>query len=188
MTTLTAAPPRTTTRTLATGAAMLAVSCVVLAIFDFFIPTTAEYHGPADYVYAANGVPFVTGLALMVLGLRRVLKGRDGKVGTAGMVITMVGLGALMLSIVATLATGSESSIGPAYPLGTLTSFIGLILFTVGALRAKALPWWMTPALTLTWIVGGPVGDAGPLGFKASGLLLTAVAIAIAALAPRVAR
>jgi len=187
MTTLTAAPPRTTTRTLRTGAALLALSCVVLAIFDLFIPTTQDFRGPAEYVYTVDGVPFVLGLVLMLVGLRGIQRGQDGKLGFAGLLLVTIGVAAIGIALIASVITASENSFGPAYPLGALTSFIGMVVFTIGALRARVLPWWMTPALTVTWIVGGPVGDGGPLGFPASGLLLAAVATAIAALAPRAA-
>jgi hypothetical protein len=78
-----------------------------------------------------------------------------------------------------------DQTLGPLYPIAALVTFIGMIVFTIASLRARILPWWTTPALTLGWIVGGVVGDDGPLGFKASALLLAAAGIAVAVVANR---
>jgi hypothetical protein len=75
--------------------------------------------------------------------------------------------------------------VGPLYPIGALVSFAGMVVLTVAAIRARVLPWWTAPLLTITWIVGGVVGDDGPLGFKGSALLLAAAGIAVAAATTR---
>lgn len=187
MSTVTLTPPRTAHRTVSLGAALLVFSCAVLAIFDFFITTSnGSFTSTADYVYTLDGLPFVAGLLLVVSGLRTVQRGRDGKLGRAGFLVVAVGVAAVFVCLITSVVTSSENSLGPVYVLGTFATIIGLVIFAVASLRARVLPWWVGPALALTWIVGGPVGDNGPLGFPASGLLLAAVAIAIAVVTPRI--
>jgi hypothetical protein len=57
-------------------------------------------------------------------------------------------------------------------------------VFAVGTIRARVLPWWAGPALAVTWLIGGPVGEGGPTGFKGSALLLAAVLLTIAIILP----
>jgi hypothetical protein len=186
MATLVPAPPRTAAaRLVSAGAALLTLACLVLAYFDFFVTTSDNFRGPAEYVYTLDGLPFVGALLLVVAGLRAVHGGRDGTLGTAGFAVTAVGVLALAACLLASVVTASENSLGPLYPLGSLISFVGVILYAVAAVRARVLPWYAAPALAVTWIVGGPVGDNGPLGFPASGLLLAAVAITLAVLVNR---
>ena len=188
MTTLTAAPPRTTTRLATVGAALLAFGCVVLTFFDFFVTTSATgFHGTGDYLYTADGFPFTVGLLLLVAGVRAVNRGRDGRLGTIGFVITAVGSVAVLICLAASLVTRSENSLGPVYVLGSFATMLGVLVFAIGTIRARVLPWWIAVALAVTWVVGGLVGDNGPLGFKGSALLLAATAITMAVLVPRTA-
>src|SRR5689334_17340423 len=63
-------PPRTATRTIPLGAAILAFGCAVLAYFDFFITTSdGKYTLAADYLYAMDIFPMVAGLGLLVAGI-----------------------------------------------------------------------------------------------------------------------
>jgi hypothetical protein len=89
--------------------------------------------------------------------------------------------------LTASLVTKQTEALGPVYLLSMLTSLIGVIVFAVGTIRARVLPWWAGPALPVTWLVGGPVGEGGeggPTGFKGSALLLAAVLLTIAIILP----
>ncbi|MFG2039799.1 hypothetical protein [Dactylosporangium sp. NPDC048998] len=186
MNALPVAAPRTAPRVVTIGAALLCFACVVLAVFDFFVPTSNDaFTSTADYLYTLDGLPLMAGLLLIVAGLHSAQDGRDGRLGRIGLLVTAVGTVAVVVCLLASFVTRSENSLGPVYVLGTFTTFLGLILFAIASVRAHVLPWWAGPTLTVAWIVGGPVGDNGPLGFKASGLLLAAVAIAIATVTPR---
>ncbi|WP_086729536.1 hypothetical protein [Streptomyces carpinensis] len=181
------APSRPAGRLAVAGAAVLAFACVALAVFDFFVTTssTDQFTSTADYLYTLDGFPFVIGFVALVAGLRALHAGRDGRLGRFGFLVTTAGGAALCLCLAASLATRSENSLGPLYPLGSLVSFLGMILFAVASVRARVLLWWAGPALAVSWVVGGPVGDGGPLGFKASALVLAAVAAVVVALALR---
>jgi hypothetical protein len=177
-----AAPPRTTARTIPIGAAILAFGCVLLAYFDFFVTTSnGKYTYAADYLYAMDIFPFVVGLGLIVAGICA----RQGGRGRTGAIILAVGLAGLAVDCVAAMIAGNDQALGPLYPIGALVSFAGMVVLTVASIRARVLPWWTTPLLTITWIVGGVVGDDGPLGFKGSALLLAAAGIAVAAATAR---
>jgi hypothetical protein len=176
MTTLLSNPPRST-RTIPVGAAILALGCVILACFDFFVTTSdGEYTRTADYLYALDMYPLLIGLGLLLAGVCA----RQGGRGRTGAVIVGVGLLGLAVDGAAAMIGGDDQTLGPLYPIATLVSFVGMIVFTVSSVRARVLPWWTTPALTIGWIVGGMVGDGGPLGFKASALLLAAAGVAVA--------
>jgi len=186
MTTLTAAPTRTSGRTATVGAALLALGCIALAGFDFLTTTSdGKFQSAVDYWYTADMFPMLIGLFLLLAGLRAVQRGRDGKLGTVSFAVTTVALVAVAVDGVATLVTKDPMALGPVYLLGTFVSIIGLVLFAVAAIRARVLPWWVGVALAITWTVGGLVGDDGPLGFPGSGLLLAAAGIAAAAVANR---
>jgi hypothetical protein len=181
MTTL-VAPPRTATRTIPLGAAILAFSCVVLAYFDFFVTTSdGKYTSTADYLFVLNMYPMLAGLGLIVAGICA----RQGGRGRTGAIIVAVGLAGLAVDGIAAMVARNDQALGPLYPIGALVTFAGMVVLTVASIRARVLPWWTTPLLTLTWIVGGVVGDGGPLGFKASALLLAAAGIAVAAVTTR---
>lgn len=181
MTTL-SAPPRTVTGTIPLGAAILAFSCVVLAYFDFFVTTSdGNYISTADYLYTLNMYPMLTGLGLIVAGICA----RQGGRGQTGAIIVAVGLAGLAVDGIAAIIARNDQALGPLYPIGALVTFVGMVVLTVATIRARVLPWWTTPLLTITWIVGGVVGDDGPLGFKASALLLAAAGIAVAAATSR---
>jgi hypothetical protein len=181
------APSRPVGRLAVAGAAVLAFACVALAVFDFFVTTSSTGHfgSTADYLYTLDGFPFVIGFVALVAGLRALHAGQDGRLGRFGFMVTAAGGAALCLCLAASLVTRSENSLGPLYPLGSLVSFLGVILFAVASVRARVLLWWAGPALAVSWVIGGPVGDGGPLGFKASALVLAAVAALVVALALR---
>ena len=174
-------PPRTATRTIPVGAAILAYSCVVLAYFDFFVTTSdGKYTSTADYLYTLDMYPMLAGLGLIVAGICA----RQGR-GRTGAIIVTVGLAGLAVDGIASIVGKNDQALGPLYPIGAFVTFAGMIVLTIASIRARVLPWWTTPLLTITWITGGVVGDGGPLGFKASALLLAAAGIAVAAVSGR---
>ena len=181
MTTL-SAPSRTATRTIPIGAGILAFSCLVLAYFDFFVTTSdGKYTSTADYLFNLDMYPMLAGLGLIVIGICA----RQGGRGRTGAIIVAVGLAALAVDGIAAIVARNDQALGPLYPIGALVSFAGMVVLTVASIRARVLPWWTAPLLTITWIVGGVVGDDGPLGFKGSALLLAAAGIAVAAATTR---
>ncbi|WP_248960000.1 hypothetical protein [Sphaerisporangium perillae] len=157
----------------------------VLAAIDLFATTSdTTYTSPMDYVFTADGFPFVLGPLLAITGIHSIQRPRDGLAGRIGFAVTAVGLIGFLPPLVASLVTKQAEALGPVYFLSMLTSLIGVIVFAVGTVRARVLPWWAGPALAVTWLVGGPVGEGGPMGLKGSALLLAAVLLTIAIILP----
>ncbi len=189
MTALTLAPPRTASRLLPVGAALLTFGCLAMAVFDFFFTiSTDDFASTADYLYTLDAFPLLAGMLLLVAGLRRLNGGRDGLLGRIGFLVTAAGLVAVAVCVASSIITTSENSLGPVYVLGSLASLLGVVLFAIGSVRARVFAWWIAPLLAITWIIGGTVGDNGPFGFPGSGLLLAVAGIATAIFAPRAGR
>lgn len=68
-----------------------------------------------------------------------------------------MGISGLALSVPASLISANDRVLSPLYPLATLATFIGIVLYAVAITRASALPRGAGPALAFGWIVAGPV-------------------------------
>jgi hypothetical protein len=163
---------------LMTGAA----SAAALALLDLFtsVPQHDRLIDLADYAFTADGFPLVLGMLASVAAIHSLHGGRDGRLGSVALVLTTVGMLGFLPPLVVSLVSGDAESLGPVYLLSMLASLIGLVLFAVGLLRAGVLPWWAGPSMAVGWVVGGPVGEDGPLGFRGSALLLAAACLAVA--------
>jgi hypothetical protein len=168
-----------------TGLICGTLAAAALAAMDLFaITSDTRYTSLMDYLFTANGFPFVLGPLLAIIGIHSIQRPRDGLAGRIGFAVMAIGLIGFLPPLVASLITKQADALGPVYFLSMLTSLIGVIVFAAGTIRARVLPWWAGPALAVTWLVGGPVGEGGPTGFKGSALLLAAVLLAIAAILP----
>jgi hypothetical protein len=178
--TTTTAPPATSTLARA-GVAVGVLACLVIAAIDLFAHTASSgrFVGAADFWYTADLFPFVLGPLLLLIAARRVQGGRDRRLGTSGFVLTALGLLGFLPCGVAALITRDPMALGPVYMLSMLATMAGLALSAIAMIRARVLPRWAGPVLLAGWLIGGPVGDGGPLGFPASALLLAAALIAV---------
>ncbi|OPG04699.1 hypothetical protein [Microbispora sp. GKU 823] len=163
---------------LLTGAA----SAAALALLDLFtsVPQHDRLIDAADYAFTADGFPFVLGMLVSVAAIHALHGGRDGRLGSVALVLTTVGMLGFLPPLAVSLVSGDAESLGPVYLLSMLVSLIGLVLFAVALVLGRALPWWAGPSLAVGWVVGGPVGEGGPLGFRGSALLLAAACLAVA--------
>jgi hypothetical protein len=162
---------------LMTGAA----SAAALALLDLFtsVPQHDRLIDFADYAFTADGFPFVLGMLVSVAAIHSLHGGRDGKLGSVALVLTTVGMLGFLPPLAVSLVSGDAESLGPVYLLSMLVSLIGLVLFAVALVLGRVLPWWAGPSLAVGWVVGGPVGEGGPLGFRGSALLLAAACLAV---------
>lgn len=179
--TTTTTPPRTPYRLARAGLLSCAASAVLLALLDLFtaVPQHDRLVGAADYVFTSDGFPLVLGLLAAVAALHSLQDGRDGRLGTVALIVTTVGTLGFLPPLTVSLISGDAESLGPVYLLSMLASLIGLVLFAISSVRARVLPWWAGPAMAVGWVVGGPVGEDGPLGFPGSALLLAAALVAV---------
>lgn len=135
--TIVSAPPRTASRTILLGAAILAFSCVVLAFFDFFVTTSdGNFTSTADHLYNLDMYPMLAGLGLIVAGICASQGGR----GRTGTVIVAVGMAGLAVDGIAAMVARDDQALGPLYPIGALVTFAGMVVFTVASVRARVLP------------------------------------------------
>ncbi len=109
-------------------------------------------------------------LAVGLLAFHTAQEGSQGPVGTAGLVVALLGLAVMIGGNVAEFWALSEEAYGPGtlrdsawmlFGLGMVAFYVGTVLFGIGTLRARALP-RLGALLLLVWL---------PLGFVVSALL-----------------
>jgi hypothetical protein len=121
-----------------------AASTVLGAIMLFAKSSSGDtYHHAADYWITALGIPYMLAPLLFLPALHKLNRGRDGRLGLAGLAISRVGLLTFLPLLTYSLIVGADRSFGPTYILATLATFVGLALFTTGTFRAKMLPPWI---------------------------------------------
>lgn len=155
------------------------LSCALLTYVLMFVHTSKgpTYTTTGDYWLTASGFPFVVALLLATAGIHDLHGGRDGLAGRVGIILTGTAMTGFLVAFTAGLITRQTQALGPIYPICVVASLTGLVIFTIGIIRARLLPWWTGPALVVGWLVGGPL-DA----FAAAPLLLAAVYVTIAIL------
>jgi hypothetical protein len=140
--------------------------------------STDHLHTTGDYLFTAIGIPFVLLTAAAVASLHQAQAGRDGRLGRIGFLVVAVCNLALLPAFVGSLVTANENIFSPLYPVATLGSFAGMVLFAVGTFRGHVLPRFIGPALAVAWVVGGLLAVAP--GFElipAAVLALTATTL-----------
>jgi hypothetical protein len=138
-------------------------------------PGDQTYHSASTYAFTALLAPFALATLWALTDLRSSLRGADRRLGTVGFRIAATGLILLIPPVIASLATGTEQSLGPGYMLGMLLSLLGITLLSLALARAGALARWAAIALPAAWLLGGPIGE-----FRGAALILAAVFIAVA--------
>jgi hypothetical protein len=141
------------------------------------IDRASAYTTTGDYWLTASGIPFVVALLATTAGIHNLHRGRDGLPGRAGVILTGAAMTGFLVAFTAGLITRQTQALGPIYPICVAASLAGLVIFTIGMIRARLLPWWTGQALVTGWLAGGPL-DA----FAAAPLLLAAVYATIAIL------
>jgi hypothetical protein len=156
----------------AEGALYLGIATAIVLTGVWFIhPSSSDggtFHSVADYVFTGNGVPLGVAPLVLLWSLLALHGDRVGRMATTGVVLASASLAVLIAILAASVALGEEVRVGPAYPLATLGSIVGIALFCADAARARLLP----RAALWFWVAGWTVG--GMLGPKGSQLLLAA--------------
>jgi hypothetical protein len=159
-----------------------AAAAVALAMISLFVTTSSDdqFHYTGDYFLTADGIPYVVALLVLLPALRSLQRGRDGRLGRAGIALASAGSVVLGGIFVYGLVVASGGSLGPTYVIASLATILGVGLFAAGSWRAGLLPRWLIPAWVVAWLVGSmlPIARPGPL-------LLAAVYVAMALLLPR---
>jgi hypothetical protein len=156
-------------RAVAVGVLVGGAAAVIESVaggFHSTTPGTGPYQYAADYWLTASALPHALAAMLLMVGVRRLQEGRDGRLGLAGLLLNAASLIALSAVIVASLVLGHEVQAGPTYVLGTLSSFVATALFAAGSWRVGVLPRWLLAVWPFVWITGSFAA------FSASPLLL----------------
>lgn len=137
--------------------AVLAVALIVFAVVGTFFTTISgggSFRYTADYWYTAVGLPITLAGIGITLGVHKLQHGADGRLGTIGMWLNALALTELFAQLLAGVVQGAEVRWGPAYPVCTLLSFVGVALLAAGSWRTGLLPRWMLGLWPLVWILG----------------------------------
>lgn len=91
---------------------------------------------------------------VVIAGLHVLQRGRYGRLGAAGSLITFIGYALIVVVAAVTLLVGGEALFAVRL-IGASAVLVGSILLGAMTLRARVLPWWCGALL----IVGFPLGD-----------------------------
>jgi hypothetical protein len=105
-----------------------------------------------------------------IVGLHALQRGRYGRLGAAGSLLTFLGYAIVLVSAHLTTLAGGEP-IYFARLMGGLAMLIGSILLGVMTLYARVLPWWCGVLL----ILGFPLDDLLDLGVLSESIVFAVV-------------
>jgi hypothetical protein len=146
------------------GIGSAVIGLLMMGLTMLFGTTTSEgdfQHG-ADYVLTIAALPQGVGLLLATLGFHRLQRGRDGRLGAAGVWLYAVCMVELVVECMASVVAGSELRWGPAYPVCAFGLMVGLALLAAGSWRVGLLPRWMLGLWPPLGLVGSFLG-VGPI-------------------------
>ena len=123
-------------------------------ILVLIVPPQRPFNSFSDYLIEAILVVAFTLAVGTVAGLHALQRGRYGRLGAAGSLITFLGYTLTAAVTAVTVLLGSEALYSVRF-IGGLAVLIGSILLGAMTLRARVVPWWCGMLL----IVGFPLGD-----------------------------
>ncbi len=142
------------------------------AVMGLVQPQATPAASPWDYLLEAA---FAAALALSLVGLAGLnvrQEARYGRLGKLGFYAAFIGQTALLVSALGYIATGKET-LGPLFPIGLLSAFVGTLAMGIATLRTGALPRWSGVLLIAFWPVVLAFGDNG--GGMLAGLIWMAL-------------
>ena len=163
---------------LAVGAAS-SVAEAGLLVFTKAGDGSGDFKYTADYWLTGVGIPAALASFALLIAVRRIQDGQDGRLGLVGLVINNLACLLLAVQLATGVATASEVRWGPSYPLATLAAFVGISLFAAGSWRVGVFPRWMLAAWPVVWVIGSMAA------IGATPLLLTAYYVAMATVLTR---
>lgn len=132
----------------------------LIGLLATLTPNDHHFRHTADYWYTGLGIPYLAAPIVLLAALRSLQAGRDGRLGQVGFLATAVALGAILAMLPYSVAAGTSGGTGPAYPIAAFTADLGMLLYCIGAYRARLLPRPLVAALLLAWVLGGALGPA----------------------------
>lgn len=165
-----------------TGLGLAVVGVLMMGLAMLTTPPLAEggtFRGTGDYLLTVAALPQGLGLFLTVLGVHRLQRGRDGRLGSAGVWVYGLCMAELVAQCTASVVVGAELIWGPLYPICAFGLMLGLALLAAGSWKVGLLPRWMLGAWPPLGLVGSFLG-VGPVP-----LLFAALLVAMAVVLPR---
>jgi hypothetical protein len=144
------------------GVALAIVGLLMMGLSMLFGTLHDHDFHASDYVLTSAALPQGVGLFLATLGFHRLQRGRDGRLGTAGIWVYGLCMTELVIQCMASVIAGSELIWGPLYPLCAFGLMIGLILLAAGSWRVGLLPKWMLGLWPPLGLIGSFFG-IGPI-------------------------
>jgi hypothetical protein len=132
----------------------------LLGLLAALTPNDHHFRHAADYWYTGLGIPYLVAPIVLLTALHSLHRGRDGRLGQLGLTMTAVALGTIVALLPYSLVAGTTAGTGPAYPIAALAADAGMLLFCIGALRARLLPRPLVTAWLIAWTLGGALGPA----------------------------
>lgn len=163
------------------GTGIAIVGILMMGLTMLLAPET--YDGPfrhaSDYVLTAAALPHGIGLLLLTVGFHRLQRGRDGRLGRAGVWVYAMCMTELLVQCTASVVAGAELEWGPLYPVCAFGLMVGLALLAAGSWRVGLLPRWMLGVWPPLGLVGSFLG-VGPIP-----LVFAAFLVVLAVVLPR---
>jgi hypothetical protein len=149
-----AARPATARRVAVAACLLGAVTALAEAWLNTVPSLTASghYRHAADYWLSATAVPIAAAAVLLMLAVRGLQGGQAGRAGRVGVVLALTAQAYLAATCAASVVVGRDIQAG--YPLATLVTLVGLVLFVVGSWRRGVLPRRLLAAWPIAWAVG----------------------------------
>jgi hypothetical protein len=144
------------------GIGLAIVGLLMMGLMMLFGTSHGDDFHASDYVLTGAALPQGVGLFLATLGFHGLQRGRDGKLGTAGVWLYGLCMTELIIECTASVAAGSELIWGPLYPLCAFGLMAGLALLAAGSWRVGLLPKWMLGVWPPLGLVGSFLG-IGPI-------------------------
>ena len=152
-------------------AGVLAGVMYVLAdILGLLAPPQRVFDTFSDYLQEVIFAVAVAGTLGAIAGLHALQRGRYGRLGAAGSLITFLGYTLTAAVSAVTVLLGSEALDSVRF-IGGLAVLIGSILLGAMTLRARVVPWWCGVLL----IVGFPLSLASEVAFSAAGAIVLGI-------------
>ena len=134
---------------------------MLAAVGTFFTTVSGgAFRYTADYWETAVGLPLTLMGVGHTLGVHKLQRGADGRLGTLGVWVNTLALAELFVQLTVSLVEGAEVRWGPSYPICVLLSFVGTALLAAGSWRSGLLPRWMLGAWPFLWVLGS-IGSFG---------------------------
>lgn len=133
------------------------VAAVMYLLAGIFILAATPQRRFDSFSYYLSEIVLVVAFAatlIVIVSLHGSQRGRYGRSGRAGFLITFIGYALIALVTTVSVLVGGEA-LSTVRLIGALAVLIGSALLGAMTIRARVLPWWCGVLL----IVGFPLGD-----------------------------